>query len=274
MFEANRINIVVAHPAEAKPLCAMLHLRAFAVPSPFRIFSNDAGVSLIVSGMGKVAAASATAYLAGLQARLPVSAWLNIGIAGHRTAAIGTGLLAHKITDAANCNTFFPPQLVQSYPTSEVISVDTPEQGYPKDAAYDMEAAGFYASASSMATAELVHVFKVISDNQQQSLAAFNISQVDGLISVHRYRLQELLQDLDALLDIYRSAYALPDEYAALLGKYRFTASQRSQLKRLCERFRALELEGDLKKINKEGFASAKQLLSALQMHITQQAQY
>ncbi len=271
VFEANRINIVVAHPAEAKPLCAMFNLRAIAVSSPFRLFGNDAGVSLIVSGMGKVVAASATAYLAGLQAAFPTSVWLNIGIAGHRTAAIGTGLLAHKITDAATGSSFYPPQLVRSQPTSEIISVDSPEQNYAQNAAYDMEAAGFYASASRVATIELVHAFKVISDNPQQPIAAFDISQVDGLISSQRNRLEELLRDLDALLENYRSAYALPEEYVKLLNKYQYTTTQKLQLKRLCERYHALEIEADLKKFSQDAFGTTKQLLSAMQMHIAQQ---
>lgn len=271
MFEVNRINIVVAHPAEAKPLCAMLNMLAVAVAAPYRIFGNDEGVSLIVSGMGKLDSASATAYLAGLQAALPACVWLNIGIAGHGTAAIGAGLLAHKITDAATGKSFYPHQLFKSQTTSEIISVDVPEQNYPRDAAYDMEAAGFYASASSVAPMELVHAFKVISDNPQQTLEKFDIAQVDGLITSQRDRLHALLRELNALLGIYRSAYFLPDEYSTLLGKYAFTVSQKAQLKRLCERYHALEFDAELKEFSEKVFGTSRHLLTAMQTHIAQQ---
>lgn len=276
MFEASRINLLVAHSAEAKPLNAMFDLRALSShssQSPFPVFHNNAGVTLIVSGMGKVAAASATAYLAGLQAPLPACAWLNIGIAGHQHAAVGTGMLAHKITDATTHGSFYPPQLIHGLPTSAVITVDVPEQQYPQDAAYDMEAAGFYACASRMVTAELVQVFKVISDNPQQPVAGFDISQVRSLLEGQRVQLQRLLADLNRLLDGYRAAYVPSAEYTGLLTRYQLTASQRVQLKRLCERYHALGLVDQLRAIDTRKFSTSKRLLAELEAGITELVQ-
>lgn len=268
MLEASRINLVVAHPAEAKPLSAMLDLRANSPQSTFPVFHSAAGITIIVSGMGRVAAASATAYLAGLQAQFPACAWLNIGIAGHQHAAVGTGMLAHKVTAASTDESFYPPQLIHGLPTTEVITVDVPEQRYPQDAAYDMEAAGFYACASRMVTAELVQVFKVISDNPMQPVAAFDISQVVSLLEGQELQLRQLLSDLNELLDIYRAAYVPPAEFTALLSRYQLTASQRVILKRLCERYHALGLTDQLREINATQFSTSRQLLVELEAGI------
>ena len=45
------------------------------------------------------------------------------------------------------------------------------ETAYPKDAAYDMEAAGFYAQAAGLTTTDLVHVFKIVSDNRENPVS-------------------------------------------------------------------------------------------------------
>ncbi len=271
VFAANRINLVVAHSAEAKPLRAMFNLRTQLLSRPFPVYQNAEGISLIVSGIGKTSAAAATAYLAGLQASLPACAWLNIGIAGHQHAAIGTGLLAHKIIDAANGDSFYPPQLLQGLQTATVITVAVPEKNYPQDAAYDMEAAGFYACASRIVTTELAQVFKIVSDNPRHTLTSFDIAQVQGLIEGQQSALTRLLGDLDALLASYRKAYTVSPVFEFLLTSYRFTATRRVQLQRLCERFHALGLDPALFKISDQQFSTSKQLLLQLELELAAQ---
>jgi len=265
-----RINLVVAHAMEAKPLCDLFGLKAQAGKSPFPLYQNDGGVCLIVTGMGKLAAAAGTAYLAALQQDAAPCAWLNIGIAGHQSAEIGAGLLAHKITDAGNGNTYYPPQLLKASLTTAVITVDEPEKDYPRNAAYGMEAAGFYGAASRFMTTELIQVFKVISDNPHHTVAKFHVSQVDALLRDRGQELEQLLQGLDELLTTYRAAYTLPEAYQSLLQKYRFTATQRVQLQRLCERFCALDQEPALDTYCSLAFASSKELLAALTSGIAQ----
>lgn len=265
-----RINLVVAHPAEAKPLCAIFNLRTQVLRTPFPVYQNSIGINLIVSGMGKTAAATATAYLAGMQAHSPACAWLNIGIAGHQHAAIGAGLLAHKITDAASGGNFYPPQLMQGFSTTAVISVDQPERCYPEAAAYDMEASGFYGCASRMITSELVQVFKIISDNPEHPVERFDIAQVQSLIAGQQINLERLIVDCGNLLARYREAYFTSPAYISMLSQYRLTASQRVQLQRLCERFHALGLERELLEFSNRLFPTRKKLLVELDQHLTQ----
>ena len=97
--------LVVALAAEARPLLAPHRLQGVN-GHPYRICAGEQ-THLIVSGIGKVAAAAATAYLRALIGDTP-AAWLNIGIAGHGSQAVGTPLLAHKVVDAASGKPFYP----------------------------------------------------------------------------------------------------------------------------------------------------------------------
>ena len=73
------IHLVVALRAEARPLIEHFRLRGEPERSPFALYQGDA-MRLVISGVGRVAAAGATAHLA---TRYPESraAWLNFGMA-------------------------------------------------------------------------------------------------------------------------------------------------------------------------------------------------
>ena len=88
-----------------------------------------------------MAAAAATAYLRALIGDTP-AAWLNIGIAGHGSQAVGTALLAHKVVDAASGKPFYPTFAPPPCRTTLLRTVDR-VQSPAGDAAYDMEASGF-----------------------------------------------------------------------------------------------------------------------------------
>ncbi len=83
------INLVVALPAEARPLIEFFRLKEKTTIGTFRMYRQE-DMSLVISGPGKIAAAAATALLAGSNTTGKQAAWLNIGIAGHATYAIGT----------------------------------------------------------------------------------------------------------------------------------------------------------------------------------------
>lgn len=269
MASTNRINLVVAHSAEARPLCELLGLKTTGNTLPFPVYRNASGMSLIVSGMGKLAAATATSFLAGVQAQSPKCAWLNIGIAGHQSAAVGCGLLANKITDAATGQCFYPPPVIANQPSAALVTVDHPEQNYPDAVLYDMEASGFYASASKFMSSELVQVFKIVSDNQQYTLAQFELSQVADLVRGQFDQVRAIINSLDLLLGEYRRIYGVSPQYNVLVEKYPFTKTQRVQLQRLCERFDALGLSDELEQIGARSFNSRNDVLTVLRDRLT-----
>ena len=103
---------VVALDCEAKPLIAHYRLRRDRNAVGFAVYRNEQ-IALIVSGIGRVAAATAVGYLQALLGNQRNCAWLNVGIGGHRNYCIGDTYLAHKIS-LLSSNHWYPPLILNS----------------------------------------------------------------------------------------------------------------------------------------------------------------
>ena len=229
--------LVVALAAEARPLLASHRLQGVS-DHPYRICAGEQ-THLIVSGLGKVAAAAATAYLRALIGDTP-AAWLNIGIAGHGSQAVGTPLLAHKVVDAASGKPFYstftaPPPCR----TTLLHTVDRAQQAVG-DAAYDMEASGFCEAAQRFATSERIHCLKVVSDNPQSSYQTLNAAKVEALIEAQLDTVAQVGEHLRALSEQLHALHADPPGLAELTARWQFTATQQHQLRGLLARWQAL----------------------------------
>lgn len=235
------MHLVVAMSCEARPLIRHFGLVAEADSSAFRIFSS-ARCDLVVSGVGKTSAAAAVAFLAGRRPSDP-SAWLNVGIAGHPTLPTGSVVVAHKIVDEASGRAWYPPRLdSRSVPSCTVISVDHVEEDYAFDAAYDMEAAGFWPTANRFATAELVQCLKVVSDSPASPSRGLNASAIESLVEAQLSSLDELAAELRSLCAV------LPTDdldASPFLARWRLTVSEQHKLHRLLRRWRALTSGSD-----------------------------
>jgi len=269
--DSGLVNLVVAHEMEARPLIKMLNLKLQSNIA-FKVYGNEEGVCLIVSGMGKAASAAAVAYIGAIQEGEVnrSSAWLNIGIAGHQTAAVGALLLAGKITDSATGRSTYPvlPQL--QLPVTELTTVDNPELNYPENQAYDMEAYGFYSTANRFATAELVQVVKIISDNPHSSVDNINRESIDQWTSVHRNAVQQLVVQLGILSTEYNRIYSLTAEYQHLRSCASFSVTQDVQLRKLYRRYYALGLVDLSEKIDTISGLSAVKILQELEFLIAE----
>ena len=185
------VNLLIALPAEARPLIRRFALKLLQPSETFPIFAGET-IRLIRSSPGKNAARTAVEQL-----RTHFSepdSWLNLGIAGHSHHPPGTPLLANKVTDRETGQSWEP-----AFPfplpcdTTELITVDSPEKTYADPCAYDMEASGFFAAARSTARADQVHCLKIVSDNPQsghrqisgkavEKLVEQNLELLDGLV--------------------------------------------------------------------------------------------
>ncbi|MEN8205358.1 MAG: hypothetical protein ABFS24_05015 [Pseudomonadota bacterium] len=193
------INLVVALPAEARPLIDFYRLGEKTTIGTFRMY-RGADMSLIISGPGKIASAAATALLAGRDTPGEQAAWLNIGIAGHATYTTGQSLLAHRITDHATGKSWYPPQPFDlPTTTSSLLTVDVPENSYHQDVAYDMEASGYYPVAGRFSSTELVQCFKVVSDNREQSTTAITAERCTQLVARKLDEIDQLVRALASL---------------------------------------------------------------------------
>ena len=242
------VNIIVAHGLEAKALVRMLELERHHVSSEFVEYSNSNKLHLLVSGIGKEAITVAVTYLGEQQASDSgeIRAWLNIGIAGHRDASLGNAWLGNKITDQSSGASAYPPQLIEGIEVGSVVTVDEPENSYPLDAAYEMEASAFYAEATKYSTAELVQVFKVISDNLVNPISEIDIRSVPGLIAAQAPQLQILIEGMSAIATQHNSSQRLPSYFSEVCSKIHLTVNQKLQLRRLCQRYKALGMDEEL----------------------------
>ena len=178
------IHFICALKCEAKPLIAHYQLQHLTKTGTLSIYMDkDHNFSLTLTGPGKINAAAGTGYVHGLLSTLKSDGWLNIGVAGHQTITIGKAVLAHRIQDNTSDNVWYP-QLVFHAPclTAELKTLDKPSTNYV-DHMFDLEAAGFYATASRFASSELIHSLKIISDNAEHPTEKLEEKFVEQLIT-------------------------------------------------------------------------------------------
>ena len=232
------IHFVVALAPEADALVRRYRMEPYE--GAFRWYRSDEA-ALVISGMGKPAAAAATSYLHAKTGEEPFGVWLNFGTAGHRDRPRGDILLAHTVTDAASRDRFHPTRL----DGLEVRTVDRPETDYDSDAAYDMEAYSFVATALRFSSSELVQSIKIVSDNRETTTAAWTKAAVRDLIESRvdvvawaADRFREIANDLEPLRREQVESRALVDTYGR---RVHFTTSETRRLRRLLRRWAALD---------------------------------
>lgn len=260
------ICIEVALTAEANPLIAALDLKPLSGNHLFPIWEGE-GIKLIVSGVGKIKAGAACSYLAGIHRDEDIYGWLNVGIGGHRSLALGTPLLAHKVVDDARRSQFFPTFAFDLPCRSEVcLTVENPEHIYETASVYDMEAAGFYTIASKISPLEMIHVFKVISDNASHPAKEVTKKEVQTHIENHTGLIQDILKEMDTLIhEIAPEKIPFLDE---LLKKWHFTTIQTHQLKKVLQKWHKQCPDQVLLSHDLLSKTSAKEALHYLESHL------
>lgn len=237
------LHLVVALRAEARPLIEHFRLTRDLDAAPFELYRGDQ-MTLVVSGMGKLAAATAVGWMAALSGGAP-AAWLNVGIAGHGTRRVGESILAHAVVDRATGAIHYPALVFDPHgPTDRVLTVDAVERHYTDDGAFDMEASGFAQAAARFASAELVHCLKIISDGPEAPPETLTKARLGELVGGHLERVAKVAAQLAELADEARRLAAPPAELDLFLGRWHFTVTERRQLRRLLERWWTLRPAG------------------------------
>lgn len=192
------LNLVVALPAEAKPLISHFRLTRQQPDGAFPIYRNE-HITLVLCGIGKKAAASATAFLHETTDTLNDAIWINLGIAGHTSRPVGEAILACQIVDDGSGQAWEPTfSFTPPCTTERLTTLDQPEFDYQRPGAFDMEASGFYATAKQLAPQTDIHCFKVISDNGEEPGQGLSGRQVSQLIQGQLATLSRLLELLQA----------------------------------------------------------------------------
>ncbi len=232
------IHFVVALRAEAGPVIERFRLRGEGQRAPYPLYQGE-DVRLVISGVGRVAAAGATAYLA-TRCPEPGAAWINLGTAAHRSFDLGEVVLADKIVEAASGRSWYPPLIgAGGLRSAGVCTVDRMETGLTDQRLYEMEAAGFYSTVVRWGRTELVRVLKVVSDRGEDAPQPFDHDRVAGLIGGALELVEkqvEVLRDLAARLPDCREN----EDFNALGERWRFSVTQRRRLRRQGRRAAAL----------------------------------
>jgi len=247
------IHFICALKCEARSLIAHYRLKHRADSESFPLYmSADKQISLTISGVGKVNAAAATAFTHAFLQTGKQDIWLNVGIAGHKDMQIGEITLAHKIIDQTNSYTWYPQIIVSPpCPSMEILSCDKPITNYT-DTLFEMEAAGFYATACRFATSELIHVIKIISDNQQQPAKKMSESFVADLVKNQITVINQITQSLCQLANSLDNSNQSPDYYDQIIEQWRFTYAEKTILKSCLNRWHVLcPDENPMKEIDK-----------------------
>lgn len=265
------INIVTALHCEAKPLIHELKLKGESPHSGFRVYSSDWS-RLIISGVGKMASAAATAYLQATGKHPGNIAWLNIGVAGHASKQIGDICMVHKLTDGSTGHTAYP-QLVFDPPctTECLLTVDQPMTKLPYNTLVDMEAFGFYSTALRFSSSELVHCAKVVSDNGVSSIDRLSAKQVETFIQNAIGPITTIVTALGELSGQQIRLNQRPTGYDAFLEHWHFTVYQKNVLQKLLVRRQVLSTASILLEDFRQ-LKTSKAVLKTLEQGIEQLA--
>jgi len=213
------LRFVVAFQAEARPLVERFGMEP-AGDGPFAIYRGD-DAWLIVSGLGKAAAAAATAYLHLFSGGEMGRAWLNVGLGGHsaRPWAKASSLTRSPTGRAA------PPGIPNWWWTARGPPCRcSRSSGWRRSTrcrgcTYG-EAAGFFPTACRFSVAELVHCFKVVSDNSDATLSRrMSSTFLEHLIARNLGDLEAFARDLAAMAEELARLTAIPFRFPAPEGK-------------------------------------------------------
>ena len=259
------LHLICALKCEAQPLIKQYRLNHVQDAGVFPCYINpDCGISLTISGIGKVNAAAATSYTYDYFKCRETDAWLNVGIAGHQSIAVGRAVLAHKILDTGNGNVWYP-QIVFTVPcdTQPLKTLDKPCFEY-EDIMFDMEASGFYSIASRFATTELIHVIKVISDNSMHPVKKPDKKFFSELVEQQLQIIAQLIDRLISLSSELAVLHKSPEYFDDCIKHWHFTNYERHVLARLLGRWHILR-PGENPLAYSTNIKSSKEVISLLE---------
>lgn len=221
--------LVCALYPEAKALIKKQGLSPLSSAHAFQIFCNDE-YALVISGTGKIASASATAFLCTL---FPSASCItNFGICGgNKSHTSGQIFLIDHIIDHDSHKNYYPDILLNTpLPRSSLRTLSYPEDAQSFREIVDMEASGFFESASHFFTVNNIHLVKIVSDQQDTTILSSTF--IENLINEHVDNITPLVQQKK--IENGNVFSPQDQEYIQqLLSKLYFTVTQERELRKL-----------------------------------------
>ncbi len=239
-MEAPDLFIVTASECEAFFFLSYFSLKEERFFLGVKVYRDEkAKVVLAVSGIGERAVCRAVALLATSFPGAKEAFWLNFGIAGHSSLAIGELFFANKISHEKNKSSFYPSFIFRKkIERSSLLTVLNPNFSYLEPfCGYDMEAFGFYESCIKVSTLELCHVLKIVSDNPEGKID-FSKKEIVSQIEKKTFLLQ---QEIETLLSLQRKGNLKKSREEALYQRakktWHFSVAQSYLLKDLLQKW-------------------------------------
>lgn len=188
------VYISVSLYVEAKPIIEYYNLKKDVEDRYYQIFKND-NITLIITGVGKVACAIATSHMLSRYPLHDDDIVINIGICGARDdVEIGTAYLINKIKDSVTGKDYYTDILLEhEFHENSIETFDKPLKNVDdlEEPLCDMESSGFYLSSSKYVEQHRIFLIKVVSDrvgvdtvdkNLVSSLICKNMNKIDKFI--------------------------------------------------------------------------------------------
>lgn len=160
------LYIVTALYIEAKPLISLFNLKKDNSYTKFQVFSNE-NVKLIISGTGKIKSATALTYLISKEDIKKNDYIVNIGfVASNKDSQLGDVVYISKIQNAYSDFDFYPEMIYKhNFLEGSLTTFDSIVESKIEDIEYiDMEAYGFFQTASIFFKKAKIIVLKIVSD--------------------------------------------------------------------------------------------------------------
>ena len=220
------IYVVTALYQEAHGFIRELELKKNTAYAPFEVFDNEsAGIRLVVTGVGEIAAAAAVAAVCARDGADAADFLINIGCCaaaegadsccepadrdmdsgyGEANAAqIGDLYVCHKITEQATGKTFYP-DILYRHPWRErelVTGMQPLQRAAAHGALYDMEAAAVYQAGIRFFSPDRMLFLKVVSDFGIAGQERMTAEALTGLLEQHVKEVAAFLTNLREAAD-------------------------------------------------------------------------
>ena len=215
------IYVMMALYQEAHGLIRELELKKNTAYAPFEVFDNEsAGIRLVVTGVGEIAAAAATAAVCARDGADAADFLINIGCcaagcckpadrgmdsccAAAHAAQIGDLYVCHKITEQATGKTFYP-DILYRHPWKErelVTGMQPLQRTAAQGVLYDMEAAAVYQAGIRFFSPDRMLFLKVVSDFVIAGQERMTAEALTGLLEQHVKEVAAFLTNLREAAD-------------------------------------------------------------------------
>jgi len=222
-------------------------------------------MACIVSGIGKLASAAATAWIAARHDHAASIVWINLGIVGAATHDPGAIFVLNQVIDADTRQRYYPaPGADSKLPGCACLTLSQPSDDYHENTLFDMEASGFMHSALRFSSAELTQSIKIVSDNHHYQTGK-DRPRISALIHQHIEAIDQQATSLIAL-NQEMVALAIPAEsWQQLIELAHFSQTQKNRLRVLWRYLIKRDLDSELLLQKLSACASSKVIIEVLE---------